>query len=188
MIVTPVISVGSEFTWDAALNKYARINGAIVVESFAPPQEVPVKHRGVVVGSAELRPAKVLAVGDQKATVHSYNVRITNPDLMTLINPLHPTPAFVSIRSAYYVADRHMSYPTLKEYLGLDLIGNVHAEDGVMNFSPDLGEICMSSVLTMDNWRAANPQVAVLFNPYTGVRRSAAEVGTDPFGKQVKSN
>lgn len=33
-----------------------------------------------------------------------------------------------------------------------------------------------------DQWRVANPRSAWLFNPWSGRRRTAQDVGTDPFG------
>lgn len=54
-----------------------------------------------------------------------------------------------------------------------------------MLFCPATGE-GLPSPDNAKQWRAVNPMTAWLYHPWTGERRSAIAVGSDPFGYQLK--
>ena len=54
-------------------------------------------------------------------------------------------------------------------------------QDTLMHFDPATGEPCPYPSHARQ-WRDFNGDYAWLFNPWTGNRRDAGDVGSDPFG------
>lgn len=57
----------------------------------------------------------------------------------------------------------------------------------LMRFDPATGEARPYPSET-NQWRDYNGQCAWLFNPWTGARRDARDVGSDPFGHLIGVN